>query len=350
MHRVLIVDDSPTSRDVLASIISSDDELEVVGFAENGRDAVAQVMKLHPDVITMDLNMPVMDGFEATKEIMIEAPTPIVVVSATSRNSEVDIAMQALRAGALNVLLKPVGPSSPNFEAMAKDVVNTVKAMAGVYVIRHRRQAAPVEPVAEAVAPESPRKSRIRAIAIVASTGGPPALANILGQLPSDFPTPILIVQHIAAGFVDGFVEWLNSVIDLTAKVAEDREALSPATVYIAPHDCHLGVSRGGRIQLSDAPPIDGFRPAGTHLYATVADAFGSSSVGVILTGMGDDGVEGLKKIHSAGGSTLAQNEESSVVFGMPRVAIESGVVDAVLPLGEISKSLMALVASCDRR
>ena len=236
------------------SILSADPDLEVIGFAENGRDAIAQAKKLRPDVITMDLNMPVMDGFEATKEIMIEVPTPIVVVSSTSRAAEVETAMLALRAGALNLVLKPAGPTSPNFQAMAKEVVNTVKAMAGVYVIRHRAKpdARPADAGQRSRRPR-PRQSRIRAVAIVASTGGPPALAKILGCLPADFPVPILTVQHIAAGFVEGFVDWLNSVIELTAKVAEDHEMLNPGTVYIAPHDRHLGVSRGGRMQLSDA-------------------------------------------------------------------------------------------------
>jgi len=347
MPRVLVVDDSPTARDLLAGILGADADLEVVGFAANGREALAQVKKLKPDVITMDLNMPVMDGFEATREIMIEEPTPIVIVSATSRASEVETAMEALQAGALNLLLKPVGPSSPDFGPRAKEIVKAVKAMAGVFVIRRHRRLTPEQthPVNGTSLPTSliePR--RIRVIAIAASTGGPPALVKILGSLPTDIPVPILVVQHIAPGFVDGFVQWLDEVIALRAKIAQDHELMLPSTVYFAPQDRHLGATQS-RIRLSDASPLEGFRPAGTHLFETVAGAFGRDAVGVILTGMGDDGVEGLKKIHEAGGVTIAQDEATSTVFGMPRAAIESGTVDAVLSLDLIGPRLAELIS-----
>ncbi|QEF98616.1 Chemotaxis response regulator protein-glutamate methylesterase of group 3 operon [Stieleria maiorica] len=348
MPRVLIVDDSPTARDVLANILGSDPDLEVVGFARNGLEAVAQVKKLKPDVVTMDLDMPVMDGFAATREIMIEHPTPIVIVSAASRAGEVETAMETLRLGAVNLLLKPVGPSSPEYEARAKEVVRAVKAMAGVFVIRRRRHLMSHQPdQVNAVSPPEclSQPHRIRVIAIAASTGGPPALVKVLGALPTDIAVPILVVQHIAAGFMNGFASWLDEVIALKVKIATDKETLRAATVYFAPQDLHLGVTRT-RIRLSDAPPIAGFRPAGTHLFESVADAFGCDAAGVILTGMGDDGVRGLIKVHEAGGVTIAQDEASCVVFGMPRAAVEAGAVDTVLPLDAIGPRLDQLVAN----
>lgn len=348
MPRVLIVDDSPTAREVLATILGSDPDLEVVGFARNGREGVAQVKKLKPDVVTMDLNMPVMDGFAATREIMIEEPTPIVIISGAGRAAEVETAMETLRAGAVHLLLKPVGPASPEYDARAKEVVRVVKAMAGVFVIRRRRHLMPKQSdQVHAVSPPDylTKPHRIRVIAIAASTGGPPALVKILGALPTDISVPVLIVQHIADGFMDGFANWLDEVIPLDVKIAKDHEPLLPATVYFAPQDRHLGVSQS-RIRLSDAAPIGGFRPAGTHLFETVAEAFGCDAVGVILTGMGNDGVEGLMKIHNAGGVTIAQDEASCVVFGMPRAAIEAGAVDSVLPLDAIGPRLDQLIVN----
>lgn len=344
MPRVLIVDDSPTARDVLSEILGAEPDLEVVGFAANGREALAKVAELKPDVVTMDLSMPVMDGFEATREIMCETPTPIVIVSSTSRAAEVETAMEALQAGALNLLLKPVGPSSPEFASRAKEIVRSVRAMAGVFVIRRRRKLMEIQqPAAEDVTPPVRNTANVSAVLIAASTGGPPALGSILGSLPADYPVPILVVQHIAPGFIDGFVRWLDGSIGMNARIARDHEILKPSTVYFAPQDRHLGMTKV-RIRLSDASPIGGFRPAGNYLMEKAAEAFGNEAVGVILTGMGDDGVDGLKRIHDAGGVTIAQDEQSSAVFGMPRAAIEAGVVDEVLSLASIGKRLRDLI------
>lgn len=349
--RVLIVDDSPTARAILSEVLGNDPEIEVVGTARDGREGVEMTKRLRPDCVTMDIQMPVMDGFEATKEIMIEAPTPIVIVSTSTRVKEVETGMMALRAGALTLLLKPKGPTSPDFEATCREIVETVKTMSDVKVVRHHRRPSPaVQPAVparlEAGIPLGIRAAGgFRAVAIAASTGGPPALNTLLGGLPTDFPLPILVVQHIAAGFVDGFAVWLNSVVPMTVKVAEHDEMTRPGTVYVAPHDRHLGVTRGGRILLSDDPAIDGFRPAGTCLFQSVAEAFGKNSVAVILTGMGQDGVDGLRAVHRAGGLTVAQDEQSSVVFGMPRVAIAEGLADAVVPIGGMSRHLLNLVA-----
>lgn len=352
MHKVLIVDDSATARRVLGEIISADPNLEVVGFAQDGHEAIAMTKQLKPDVITMDIHMPGMDGLEATKEVMIESPTPIVIVSANPGARQVENTMQALRAGALTVLLKPVGPQAANFSALSKELVSTLHAMADVMVIRHRRRCVP-PPETRTNPPSQTQISsvsgRLRVIAIVASTGGPPALAKVLGQLPADFPVPIVVVQHIVPSFLPGFTSWLDSVVPMRLEIASDHQRMQGATIYVAPPGRHLGVTATLRLRLSDAPPIDGFRPAGSYLFASLADSFAKDSVGVILTGMGRDGVDGLKQLRLAGGYTVAQDESTSVVYGMPRVAVEEHAADAVVPLDQIGNHLLQLVATHPR-
>lgn len=266
MLRVLIADDSAIARDLLEHILSSDEGIQVVAVASNGREAVELAVKHRPDIITMDIHMPVMNGFEATKEIMIECPTPIVIVSASTAVHEVEWAMQSLQVGALTLHLKPSGPGSPTFDRDARDLIELVKAMAEVRVMRHRRGTLLAKQIPETIA-ERPALPTLKAVAIAASTGGPPALHQVLGELPIDFPLPVLLVQHIAEGFVEGFAAWLNSSIAVTVKIAEDLEVLRPGTVYVAPQSKHLGASSSGRVALSDGPALDGFRPSATHLF-----------------------------------------------------------------------------------
>jgi two-component system chemotaxis response regulator CheB len=341
MIRVLVVDDSATARQLLIRILDSDPEIQVVGVAKSGQQAINLAKRLRPDVITMDLNLPDIDGFQATKEIMIVAPTPIVIVSASSKAREVDAAVQAMRAGALTLLLRPSSPASTNFDMEASEMLSTIKAMAEVKVVRHfcRKQAD---------LPDQPPLSRpatIRAIAIAASTGGPLALQQLLCDLPVAFPVPILLVQHMPSQFSRSFAGWLDSVVPLHVQLATAGEPLAPATVYIAPEDRHLGVTRSGRATvLSDDQPIDGFRPSGSFLFRSVAEAFGDSAVGLIMTGMGSDGVNGLQTLHAAGGLVIAQSESTCVVFGMPGAAVAQGVVDRILPLEAMGRELARLV------
>lgn len=347
MPSVLIVDDSPTARSVLAAILSSDPEIEIVGLADNGKHAVELCKSLTPDVITMDINMPIMNGMEATKEIMIETPTPIVIVSASTRVVEVEWTMQALRAGALTVLKKPISPDVPDFDELSKEIIYTVKAMADVLVIRHRR-GKPMPTVPKPIPPvptppdstKSPVEPSLRVIGIAASTGGPPALASLLGSLPANFPTPILLVQHIVPSFMDGFVAWLDSAVGLKVQLATQHGRIEPGTVYIAPPGRHLGMSSPARLDLSDAPEIDGFRPAATYLFHSIAERWRDRVAAVIMTGMGSDGVSGLRRVHELGGHTIAQDEESCVVFGMPNAAIAAGVIKTTLPLDRIGEEL----------
>ena len=343
--RVLVVDDSPTVRSLLVAMMNGDQGLEVVGEASDGRKGVALTKKLKPDVITMDIQMPVMDGFQATKEIMISTPTPIVIVSGHVDIRELTVSMQALSAGALSVLAKPAGPTNPNYGVHQKALLDTVKKMAGVKVVRHwREKGIKPKPAHLRHIPAPPPGISREVVAIAISTGGPGALQQLLTTLPRDFPAPILVVQHIAVGFVEGLVSWLDSVSSLRVKAAEDGEDLLNSTVYVAPSGFHLGVCKRGRVLLSEESPIGGFRPSGTFLFDSVASVFGQSAVCVIMTGMGQDGVAGLAAVREAGGRIVAQDEASSVVFGMPGAAIEAGLVDVVLPLATIVTQLATQV------
>ena len=341
--RVLVVEDSPTARALLVHILGSDPEIQVVGEARDGVEGVELTRKLRPHVVTMDIKMPRMDGFQATKEIMITAPTPIVVVTGCLDDGELEVSMHALRAGALTVLAKPPGLESPDHDRAARELVTTVKAMAQVKVVRHWRPRSSPE---ISLPPAARRGSPRRAVAIAASTGGPAALQHLLGELPADFPAPLLVVQHITPGFVGGLAAWLNTICDFQVRVAVNGEVLHRGTVYLAPDGHHLGVTSRGTIALSTEPPVGGFRPSGSSLFESVAAAYGASAVAVILTGMGDDGVKGLRAIRQTGGQIIAQDEESCVVFGMPGAAIAAELPDLVLPITAIPRRLVEIVQS----
>jgi two-component system, chemotaxis family, protein-glutamate methylesterase/glutaminase len=327
--RVLVAEDSPTVRALLVAAFQSDPELVVVGEAADGRQAVEMAQRLRPDVITMDVRMPVLDGLDATRDIMAHSPTPIVVVSDAAREDAVSLALDATAAGALTILPKPDGS---RFEESRQQLVATVKAMADVHTVRRWLPRPPVS-TRPARAPET-----VRLVAIAASTGGPAALRDMLTVIGPDLPAPIAVVQHIATGFVDGLVRWLSLDTKARIKRAEAGESLAPGVVYVAPDDQHLGFDRSGAIALSRAAPIGSFRPSATHLFESAAAAFGASLTAVVLTGMGSDGAAGLRAVHEARGRVFAQDEASSVVFGMAREAIRVGAVDEILPLDEMGR------------
>ncbi len=343
MIRVLIAEDSPTIRELLVGILESDPGIQVIGHARNGVEAVEMTARLKPDLITMDIHMPLMDGFEATKEIMVASPTPIIVVSGSVSRHDIDLSLSATRVGALMVVEKPGRPDSPGFDAQRERLLSMVKAMTEVKVVRQRDPAAAAR-ATNGSGGGTPRPG-VRVIAVAASTGGPAALQRMLVDIPRDFPVPILVVQHIATGFVAGLARWLGSGCSLRVKVAEDGEPLVGRTVFLAPEDRHLGVGQDRRILISDTRPINGFRPSATFLFDSVARAYGTSMVGVILTGMGNDGVDGLKVARGAGATILAQDEASSIVYGMPREAVDAGVVNAVVSIGDLGPRLTHLVA-----
>ena len=338
--RVLVVDDSPTSRLLIASILRADDEIEVVGQAADGVEAVDMVKRLAPDIVTMDVQMPRLDGFAATKRIMVEAPTPILITTSVDPRA-LSVSLEAVRMGALAVQAKPGDPLAPGFDEEARELVRQVKAMSRVKVVRHYERAPARVPAADTAAPLHDVHADI--VAIAASTGGPAALHRILTTLPADFPVPILVVQHMSRGFGPGFVSWLNKASPLRVKLAEEGEALRPGTVYVAVDDHHLGVSPSRKLHLSSAPAVGGFRPSGTVLFESVATAFGSRALAVILTGMGRDGVDGLRAIRKAGGHTIAESEATAVIYGMPKAAAHAGLADFILPLDEVCAALAGL-------
>jgi two-component system chemotaxis response regulator CheB len=352
--RVLVVDDSATSRALLVALLSAESDFEIVGEAANGKEAVQMAERLSPDLITMDVQMPVMDGLEATKQIMVRSPSPIIIVSHAAREDDVKLSLDATRSGALMVLPKPDGPLSPRFASDRAQLVGMARAMSQVKVVR--RHGAETQGraarVAQAFAPsmrETPRLEALRLVAIAASTGGPAAIHTILSELPRSFPLPILVVQHIARGFTNGLAQWLAGGTSLRVKVAMLGEPAVAGTVYLAPDDLHIGcrVDDSGtiRIVLDGAPAVGAFRPSASYLFRSVADALGAGALSVILTGMGDDGIEGLRVAKAAGGRVLAQDEASSVIFGMPREAVRAGLADLVIGVDDIARNLVELAA-----
>lgn len=340
MIRALIADDSQTARALLGALLASDPEVEIVAEARDGNEAVELTTLHRPDVVTMDIQMPGMGGFEATGRIMRAQPTPIVICSSLDVR-DVTVSLEALRAGALAVLPKP-GAGSAQFEQESRHFVATVKAMSRVRIVRRDKGSA-IPLVAERAPLPRPAPAP-RVVGITASTGGPAALHQILRSLPADFPLPILLVQHIAIGFAEGLAQWLNGASKLQVQVARAGARATPGTVWVAPDNQHLGIDASGRLLLSDEGPIGGFRPSGTYLFQSIAQAFGGASLGVVLTGMGRDGTDGLRALRQAGGVVIAQDEATSDVFGMPRAVITQGLADHVLPLGAIANHLTELV------
>ena len=356
MIRILVADDSATSRALLVNLLNGEPDFQVIGEAANGREAVEMAERHMPDLVTMDVQMPVMDGLEATKQIMVRAPCPIIIISHSVRDDEVGLSLEALRAGALMVLPKPDGPLSPRFESDRRQVTSMARAMSQVKVVRRHGAttsaiaAASRTPAARfAARPPAPAGKRatgqVALVAIGASTGGPAAIRSILADLPRAFPVPILVVQHIARGFTAGLAHWLAGDTPLEVRLGEIGEVALPGHVYIAPDDRHLGCRADAagiiRLVLDSAAPVGAFRPSASYLFQSVAEALGPAALHVILTGMGDDGVAGLRVAKAAGGRVLAQDEATSVIYGMPREAALAHVVDSVVALPDIARRLM---------
>jgi two-component system chemotaxis response regulator CheB len=337
--RAIVVDDSAVGRELVGAILDSDPEVDVVDRASNGAEAADRVLRLRPDVVTMDISMPGMDGFEATRRIMESRPTPIVLVTTLGRPDEIRRSIRVMEAGALTAVPRPVGPAHPDFGAQAAALIATVKAMVGVKLVRRRTSGG----TGEAGASVHGGRAAVEVIGVAVSTGGPAALARLLPELRHDLP-PILIAQHISRGFDRQLAEYLDTLTDLDVALAEDRERLGPGAVRIAPFDRHIGFTTGGRTWLNSGPPVRGYRPSGTVLFGSLA-ASGLRAAGVVLTGMGEDGVEGLQQLRTAGGVVIAQDEASSIVPSMPAAAVAAGVVNHVLSLDEIPGALAALAA-----
>ena len=349
MIQALLAEDSKTTAELLRQMLESDPEIRVVGTAVNGEEAVSMARDLKPNVIVMDVHMPLVNGFEATQRIMTDFPTPIIIVSSTVDVHEKAVSMKALELGALALMEKPKGPEHPEFESECRHFLSTVRALSAVKVVRRWANHNTGTPLRRLTPAPSPRRALAEIVAIAASTGGPAALHRVLSSVPQDFDAPVMIVQHMASGFIEGFAEWLDSGTRLTVRVARPGMKLENGVVYVAPDDRQLGLSDPRTIDVNSGLPIDGFRPSGTHLFRSVALHYGSKALGVILTGMGRDGVEGLRSLRGAGGRVVAQDEATSVVFGMPGVAVAAGLAHDVLPLESIGPRLGEWVMSRTR-
>jgi two-component system chemotaxis response regulator CheB len=331
--RVLVVDDSASFRAALALALATDPEIEVVGQAADGKNAIALAARLRPDVITMDVMMPILDGIEASKLILAQQPVPIVLMSTMARRQEQRMALNALRLGIVDITNKPVLTGAAARDGV-QQVLRVVKAAAGVNV-----PALPAQPNGAAGATAKARP--IELIAIAAATGGPPALERVLAPLPAHAP-PVVIAQQLAPSFARGFADWLATAVGRPVVSVSEPQPLHPGTLYIAAEKRHIRVRLGfaspvATVGSEPAPDIDG-------LFHSVASAYGSAALGIVLTGMGDDGATGLKALRMAGGWTIGQDRESSMVFGMARVASEMNALCEVLPLDNIAARVIHLL------
>jgi len=344
--RILVVEDSAVVRDYLVHILEEDGGMEVAGTAGDGLEAIELAARLRPDLIVMDIVMPRLDGLEATRRIMETHPVPIVIVSGAWNPREVTTTFRAIEAGALAVLEKPAGPGHPDAERMRQELVQTARLMAEVKVVRrwprHAARAA-ASAGAPAAVPAPFAGADIAIVAIGASTGGPQVLQRILSELPRDFSAPVVIVQHIAAGFVQGMVDWLSETSAVALRVAREGDRLLAGHAFVAPDGVQMGVRTEGSIRLVDARNGERHGPSVSFLFRSVAEVYGPRSVGVLLTGMGRDGAAELRLMKDRGAVTVIQNQESSVVFGMPGAAKELSAAVHELPPERIAALLVAV-------
>lgn len=354
--RVLVVDDSSFLRKNLPKILESDPDIKVIGTAANGEDGLRLARELRPDVITLDIFMPLMDGLTALKQLMREQPTPVVMLSATTHEGAQNTLL-ALALGAVDFVGKPSGPISLDIESISRSLIQKVKAanssqlkvVASVEATREKfrdlveqlSQQTKGRPVTRPLTPSGVRGKRL--VAIAASTGGPVALQTILPRLPSDLKAGVVIVQHIAAGFSKPLAERLNSLSNIAVREAEDGALVEPGVALISPGDKHMRVERHRdqlTVRLGLEPANAVYRPSANVLFSSVAAACGPEACAIVLTGMGDDGALGLKEIREAGGYTVAQDEDSSLIYGMPRRAVELGAAMAVRSLEQMATEI----------
>jgi len=338
MINTLIVDDSPLVRSIIRDFLESDGSFQVVGEAENGRDGAEQARKLNPDLITLDIDMPVMNGLEAIDEIKKFMTTAIVVIST---HDSAKMAYEATVKGALEFYSKGVFVSGVDSREREK-ILNTLKNITGI------KKSTPVRrEFHTGSATIEPR--RIKAVAIAASTGGPRALNLLCAALPKDFPVPVILVQHNTSGFDSGFAQWLDGSTPLRVSLAKELAIPAKGNLYVAPTDRHLLLGESG-FRFDDGEPVKNQKPAADLMFKSAADLYGESLVSVVLTGMGGDGADGTRYVKQAGGITIAQDEASSMIYGMPRVAAETGCVDMILPLDLIAQRLVSLAKMVDKK
>jgi two-component system chemotaxis response regulator CheB len=344
--RVVIVDDSAFMRTIIGRLLKDDPDFEVVGYAGDGAEGVTKVAELRPDVVTMDVEMPVMNGIEAVEAIMRATPTPVVMLSSmTLRGAAITI--EALTKGAIDFVSKPSGGSAAELGSVAEELKDKLRRAARLSSTRLAavRVPMPVPPPSDRSAPGAAlgglsRRSR-KVVAIGTSTGGPAALTQLIPRLPADLPAGVLLVQHMPAGFTKALAQRLDAVSSLTVREAVAGELVQDGTALVAPGDFHMAVDGSGHITLSQEPPVHSVRPSADVLLTSVARMYGRSAVGVVLTGMGHDGGAGATEVKRAGGRVLVQDEASSVVYGMAATVVEAGSADAVLPLTEMAERIV---------
>jgi two-component system chemotaxis response regulator CheB len=353
--KVFLVEDSPIALTILERILQSSSEIKIVGTASNGRDALEKIPKLQPNVICTDLHMSKMDGLELTKQVMAKYPRPILVISNSVSDKQSDNVFQLLQAGAIDVFPKPVSGMPSEYELVKQELIGKIKILAGVKVLTKHpsKESIPKTQLVTSSAYSTTKitsdnfiNSTIKLIAIGSSTGGPQALHKILSQLPNNFPVPIVCIQHISVGFLQGLVTWLDSECKLKVKVAEKGELPTPGYVYFAPENHHLELNSLGKFIYSNLPPIDGHCPSVTATFRSIAKFYNDNTAAVLLTGMGRDGAVGMQDIFKAGGLTIAQDENSCVVFGMPKEAIALGAGRYILAIEEIAPLLTKAIGN----
>jgi two-component system chemotaxis response regulator CheB len=340
--RVLVVEDSTVMRMLLVHVLEEDPRLTVLEAVESGAAALEAIARQAPDVVLMDIHMDGMDGFETARRIMETRPVPIVMCSAVADPTSVATSFRAYEAGAVAVVAKPVSVVHPDFERQAGEMVQTLRLMAEVKVVRRWPKKLVSAPAA--AAPARGASPRIEVVGIGASTGGPPALQTLLAALPADFAAPILVVQHITAGFLPGLVEWLRESTPLHVEIARHGAVPAPGHAYLAPDDHHMALDAHRRIRLTREPAEHGVRPAADRLFASLATHVQGRAVGVLLTGMGKDGALGLRAMRDAGATTIAQDRDSCVVYGMPGAAVALGAAGHVLPIERIAGAVCRAV------
>lgn len=339
MIRVLIAEDSASVKAYLVYLIECVDDMEVVAVVSNGEEAARLTCELKPDVVAMDIHMPVMDGYSATRQIMSQCPTPVVIVSSLIHGDARET-FRIMEVGAVAAVPKPPGPGSVHAQEEANSFIRTLREMAAVNVSK------PVEVLpATAVRSIGKKVSSYSLVVVGSSTGGPVALQLLLRELPADFPLPIIVVQHISVGFIAGMVKWLSQSCALPISVAQANEIVRPGRVYFAPDGAHITINPQGVLALNHDPPFHSVRPSVSYLFGSTAQSYGKKAIGVMLTGMGRDGAEEMLEMKHAGAVTLVQDQQSCVVYGMPGAAAQLGVGDYHLPPEKIGQQLIAIAA-----
>ncbi|HEV8364445.1 MAG TPA: chemotaxis-specific protein-glutamate methyltransferase CheB [Gemmatimonadaceae bacterium] len=342
-HRVLIADDNALLRNVVSDILERSGEFTVAGFATDGHEAIQLVHELNPDIVTLDVEMPGLDGLHALGYIMSEAPRPVIVLSALDANAGAVLAMRALELGALEFVRKPARPDET--DALALPLLEALRTATRANLSETRVLA---RPKLQPQGGPRPTTSASIAVVIAASTGGPRALAEVVPALPADLDAAVLIVQHMPSGFTRGFAERLDALSQMWVREAKGGERLAAGTVYVAPGGRHMSIiarQDGPTVAITDGPPVWGLRPAADPLFASTATLFGPRAIGVVLTGMGRDGAGGLCAIRRAGGYGLVQTPSSAVIAGMPTAAVAEGGADRVIPLTEMAAAITGAVS-----